>query len=54
MKNKSIKPKLKKLGRNHLCTLCRGNSAVMSKYKLFVCRHCFRENYNEMGWVKEK
>ena len=51
-KNKLFTKPLKKLGRSDKCKLCSGNSGVISKYKLYVCRHCLRDNYVALDWQK--
>lgn len=45
---------IKKTKRSNLCLLCKGNSGIITKYKLFVCRHCMREHYHMLGWQKQK
>ena len=34
------------------CIRCGRQGAVIRKYKLFYCRHCFREVAEEIGFKK--
>jgi small subunit ribosomal protein S14 len=37
-----------------ICQKCgREHRGVIQKYKLLVCRHCFRELAPEMGYIRE-
>ena len=43
----------KKFGRgSRWCKRCGDYTAVIQKYKLFLCRRCFREVANSLGFKK--
>jgi small subunit ribosomal protein S29e len=34
------------------CRMCSNQKALIRKYGLYVCRQCFRENVQNLGFVK--
>ncbi|MDE1761615.1 MAG: 30S ribosomal protein S14 [Candidatus Micrarchaeota archaeon] len=34
------------------CKICGGSRALIRSYKLYVCRRCFRENAERLGFEK--
>jgi ribosomal protein S14 len=34
------------------CSLCGSQKAVISKYKLNICRRCFKQNAEKLGFKK--
>jgi len=46
-------PKPRKVGRGvQVCQRCGTKDAVIQKYGLYLCRHCFRELAYVMGFRK--
>lgn len=62
LKNKSVKlkkflkhnaPKPRKLGKStKRCVRCGNPRGHIGKYKLNLCRRCFREQAQKLGWKK--
>jgi len=47
------KPKKRKYGKGvHICRKCGNRKGVISKYGLFYCRRCFREEAEKLGFRK--
>ncbi len=46
-----LKTKFKGRG-NRKCSVCGNCRGLIRKYGLFVCRKCFRENAEELGFKK--
>ena len=36
------------------CRMCSNQKALVRKYGLYVCRQCFRENHDNLGFHKVK
>ena len=36
------------------CVMCSNRIALIRKYELNICRQCFRENYQNLGFEKAK
>jgi small subunit ribosomal protein S29e len=36
------------------CKMCGNQKALIRKYGLFTCRQCFRENAENLGFIKTK
>ena len=36
------------------CRMCSNQKGLIRKYGLYVCRQCFRENYENLGFQKLK
>ena len=34
------------------CKLCNRKKGIIRKYKLNICRQCFRENAEDLGFIK--
>lgn len=50
---KHNKPKERKQGRGrHRCIVCLQRNAHISRYGIHMCRLCFREKANELGFRK--
>ncbi|HDN82953.1 MAG TPA: 30S ribosomal protein S14 [Candidatus Altiarchaeales archaeon] len=43
---------LKMDARNLRCSICGSNRGVIHKYGLGICRKCFRENAEKIGFKK--
>lgn len=50
MRNKAVKGKFGKGAKK--CIRCGSMRGVITKYKLFYCRRCFREVAKEIGFRK--
>ena len=38
--------------RNYACTMCGSRKGVISKYNLNICRRCFKDNAERIGFHK--
>lgn len=38
--------------KNRRCRICKGRKALIRKYRLYVCRRCFKEFATELGFRK--
>ncbi len=47
-----IKEKKKEYGRIHGCERCGRKRGIIRRYGLHLCRQCFREKAEEMGFKK--
>jgi len=47
-----IKQKEKKYGRQKGCEQCGRKRGIIRKYSLHLCRQCFREKAEEIGFKK--
>jgi len=45
-------PKLMQLKKKRRCRVCRGNAGLIRKYNLYVCRRCFKDIAEKMGFKK--
>ena len=34
------------------CRVCAAHQGLIRKYHMFICRRCFRERANDIGFVK--
>lgn len=50
---KHNKPRARKFGKSvKICRICGNNRGLISKYKILLCRRCFRLNAKELGFKK--
>ena len=44
-------PKKRKMKTTVYCRICGGTKAVIRKYGLMVCRRCFHQYAEKLGWT---
>ena len=42
----------KRLKRSRKCRFCGTNKGLVRKYNLYICRRCFKDNAEELGFKK--
>jgi small subunit ribosomal protein S29e len=47
-----MRPKVPKFGRAlHKCKFCKSHKSLIRKYKLGICRKCFKDKAVDLGWT---
>lgn len=52
VKVKKISPTSKEAKRKKACRFCGSHRGVITKYNLYICRRCFNDYANELGFKK--
>jgi ribosomal protein S14 len=45
-------PKLMQAKKKRRCRVCTGNAGLIRKYNLYVCRRCFKDIAEKLGFRK--
>lgn len=49
---KKLSKTSKKLKRSRKCRFCETNKGLIRKYNLYICRRCFKEYADKLGFKK--
>ncbi|HLD58476.1 MAG TPA: 30S ribosomal protein S14 [archaeon] len=49
---KKVLPKLMQEKKKRRCRICRGNAGLIRKYNLYICRRCFKDIAEKLGFKK--
>ncbi|HOW29855.1 MAG TPA: 30S ribosomal protein S14 [archaeon] len=50
--NKKLSKTSKELKRSRKCRFCDTQRGLISKYNLYICRRCFKDYANKLGFKK--
>lgn len=49
---KTVKTKKARDNRKTICKICENSRALIRKYNLYLCRRCFKDNAEKLGFRK--